>query len=351
VIRPAEVEAILALSEELERERARVARQWELRLERARYEAGRARRQFDRVEPENRLVARELERRWNDALRAVADLETTYRQEQARGLAPLTDEEKTLLRGLVGDVPTLWDAASTGPGARATPALPGPRGRAAAGRRPARRRRDQHRADRSARRGVDRADGAAAGRGRPRPHTRAGPGADPGAGADAPRRPRRRDPQRRRAADAGWPALEPRPREVDPSVARHPDRLPGGAARGDGRLPVTGVARALGANVAAVHEWLRWGFLTAERMAPTDPLWVRLTDEDVARLDGTRAAEGHGRWRLPEAQRRLRLSREEIRQEMRAGRFVGYREWTGGALGAADQPRRRSHRTGGVLDW
>ena len=51
VIRPAEVEAALALSEELERDRARVARQWELRLERARYEAERARRQFDRVVP------------------------------------------------------------------------------------------------------------------------------------------------------------------------------------------------------------------------------------------------------------------------------------------------------------
>jgi DNA invertase Pin-like site-specific DNA recombinase len=118
VIRPAEVEALLALSEELERERARVVRQWDLRLERARYEAERARRQFDRVEPENRLVARELEGRWNDALRAVADLEAEYRRERERGLAPLTDEERTLLRRLVGDVPTLWEAATTAPDER-----------------------------------------------------------------------------------------------------------------------------------------------------------------------------------------------------------------------------------------
>src|SRR5438128_1659156 len=68
--------------------------------------------QFDRVEPENRLVARELERRWNDALRAVADVEAEYRREQEGGLAPLTDEEKALLRGLVCDVPALWDAAA-----------------------------------------------------------------------------------------------------------------------------------------------------------------------------------------------------------------------------------------------
>jgi proline iminopeptidase len=86
--------------------------------------------------------------------------------------------------------------------------------------------------------------------------------------------------------------------------------------------------------------------LTAERMAPTDPLWVRLTPEDVARLDGTRAAEGHGRWRLPEAQRRLGVSREEIRLGMRAGRFVGYREWTGARwewrISPADDPLVRA---------
>ena len=87
VIRPAAIDAALALAAELERDQARVEQQWQLRLERAHYEAERARRQFDRVEPENRLVARELERRWNDALRAVAELETEYRRERERGLA------------------------------------------------------------------------------------------------------------------------------------------------------------------------------------------------------------------------------------------------------------------------
>jgi len=47
----------------------------ELALERARYEAKRAQRQFDAVEPENRLVAAELEGRWNGALAQVAELE------------------------------------------------------------------------------------------------------------------------------------------------------------------------------------------------------------------------------------------------------------------------------------
>ena len=92
VIRPAQIEAALALAEELERDRVAVERQWELRLERARYEAERAFRQDDLCEPENRLAARELEGRWNQKLRAVADLEAEYRRERDRGLAPLADE-------------------------------------------------------------------------------------------------------------------------------------------------------------------------------------------------------------------------------------------------------------------
>ena len=111
VIGPAQVEATLALAEELERDRAAVERQWELRLERARYEAERAFRQYDLCEPENRLAARELEGRWNEKLRAVAELEAAYRRERDRGLAPLNEDEKATLRHLVGDVRALWEAA------------------------------------------------------------------------------------------------------------------------------------------------------------------------------------------------------------------------------------------------
>ena len=60
-------------------------RRVELALERARYEAKRAERQFDRVEPENRLVAVELEGRWNGALAQVAELES--RLQELRGEA------------------------------------------------------------------------------------------------------------------------------------------------------------------------------------------------------------------------------------------------------------------------
>lgn len=55
-------------------------RLWQIRLERVRYEAERAERQFDAVEPENRLVVRTLERRWNEKLQHLADLEQAYAQ-------------------------------------------------------------------------------------------------------------------------------------------------------------------------------------------------------------------------------------------------------------------------------
>ena len=66
--------AVAALGE-LEEEAGLLERQWSLKRERARYEAERARRQYDAVEPENRLVARALERGWEEALRRAEQVE------------------------------------------------------------------------------------------------------------------------------------------------------------------------------------------------------------------------------------------------------------------------------------
>jgi len=71
----------------------------ELALERARYEANRAGRQFDAVEPENRLVAGELEARWNNALEQVAALEVRVAA-MGEQSAPISDERKTELMAL-----------------------------------------------------------------------------------------------------------------------------------------------------------------------------------------------------------------------------------------------------------
>ena len=64
---------------------------FELAVERARYEAGRARRQYDAVEPENRLVARTLERAWEDKLAAQRQAERDLLAQQARRPVQLTE--------------------------------------------------------------------------------------------------------------------------------------------------------------------------------------------------------------------------------------------------------------------
>src|ERR1700736_461898 len=69
--------AIAALGE-LENEARALERQWSLKRERARYEAERARRQYDAVEPENRLVAGSLERVWEDKLRQAEQIDIEY---------------------------------------------------------------------------------------------------------------------------------------------------------------------------------------------------------------------------------------------------------------------------------
>ncbi|HEX3520941.1 MAG TPA: hypothetical protein VHT52_02515, partial [Stellaceae bacterium] len=74
-ISPLAIEAAFQLIGDRERAGAERLRQSELALEQARYEVTHARRQYDAVDPDNRLVAGELERRWNERLAAVARLE------------------------------------------------------------------------------------------------------------------------------------------------------------------------------------------------------------------------------------------------------------------------------------
>jgi hypothetical protein len=68
VLEPAALELSIQAADDIQRERDRLSQQWRQRLERAGYESRRAERQYQAVEPENRLVARELEKRWEQAL-------------------------------------------------------------------------------------------------------------------------------------------------------------------------------------------------------------------------------------------------------------------------------------------
>jgi DNA invertase Pin-like site-specific DNA recombinase len=117
-VAPAALEASLAAVAEVERERATLARQWQLRRERARYEAERAARQYQACEPENRLVARELERRWEEALKHQRQLEDEYGRWQRSAPARLTEEDERAIRSLATDIPAVWGAETTTPADR-----------------------------------------------------------------------------------------------------------------------------------------------------------------------------------------------------------------------------------------
>jgi DNA-binding PadR family transcriptional regulator len=94
----------------LERETDTLQRQWQLRLERARYEAERARRQYHAAEPEHRLVARNLERHWEEKLRAVDELEHTHQRWLSQQPFTLTDSDREAILALGEDLPAVWQA-------------------------------------------------------------------------------------------------------------------------------------------------------------------------------------------------------------------------------------------------
>jgi DNA invertase Pin-like site-specific DNA recombinase len=330
VMEPAQVEAALVLAEDLERDRAAVERQWKLRLERARYQADRAFRQYDCCEPENRLVARDLEGRWNEKLRALAELEGEYRREQDRGLSPLTEEEKAALRQLVGDVRALWEAAEMAM-------------------------EDRKRLVRCLIREVvllrDDRPRATGGATTIRIGWRSGAWSEvevhrpssgelactPGPVLERIRELAQQHPDDQVAAILNAEGLRTRKGlswtylRVGHLRLRHgiPTTCPlmpkGSAPRGDGLVSVGMVAAQLGVARSVVGSWCRCGFLDAIQLSPLGPRWIRLNPGTLARLDGTLAAQGYGRWRLREAQPVLGLSEEELYQHVREGKLITYR--------------------------
>ena len=109
---PLGVEASLQVLEKAHEESGQKRKALELAVEKARYEAGRARRQYDAADPENRLVTAELENRWNTALVEVAELESRLNA-QRHSEQPLTEPQRERLATLGADLHTLWNEAST----------------------------------------------------------------------------------------------------------------------------------------------------------------------------------------------------------------------------------------------
>src|SRR5258707_2627097 len=107
---PEQVALALSAADEVAGRHQRVSRAAELAVERARYDAGRAERAFCAVEPENRMVARSLEARWEARLAALAEAEQAL-EAAHDALPPLPS--RTELEKLAADLPCLWHSPAT----------------------------------------------------------------------------------------------------------------------------------------------------------------------------------------------------------------------------------------------
>jgi DNA invertase Pin-like site-specific DNA recombinase len=114
-LQPAEIELALAALQEVESRDRATSRQWQMRVERAEYEAALTERRYQEVDPSQRLVAATLERRWNDALLHLQDLKRQAGDFQRQQVRVTTDEQRAKVLALATDLPRLWYAPTTQP--------------------------------------------------------------------------------------------------------------------------------------------------------------------------------------------------------------------------------------------
>lgn len=109
---PCALDVARLAQEEAKKQGETIRRYWEHQIEKAEYEAQRADRQYQVVEPENRIVARELERRWNEQLKEVEKVRAQAR-DALRTEPLLREEELETLRFLCTDLRDVWNAETT----------------------------------------------------------------------------------------------------------------------------------------------------------------------------------------------------------------------------------------------
>jgi DNA invertase Pin-like site-specific DNA recombinase len=111
-LRPTAIQAAFEAFEQGTQQDGRKLKALELALQQSRYETQRARRQYDAVEPENRLVCGELEKRWEQALGAEHQAEQAWEEARKRS-EQLTQEDRLRLAALAEDLPYVWSHAAT----------------------------------------------------------------------------------------------------------------------------------------------------------------------------------------------------------------------------------------------
>jgi DNA invertase Pin-like site-specific DNA recombinase/predicted DNA-binding transcriptional regulator AlpA len=114
-LEPAGVQAALIAAQPLEADHDAALAQWQLAVERARYEAEKTERRYRAVEPENRLVARGLEAEWEQRLRQLDQAQAELARRQQQRPTMLTSGERNALLALGQDLKRVWLAPSTTP--------------------------------------------------------------------------------------------------------------------------------------------------------------------------------------------------------------------------------------------
>jgi DNA invertase Pin-like site-specific DNA recombinase len=112
-LNPAQVELSLAVLEESERQQAILCQQWELRLEAARYAVRQAQRRYEQVDPENRLVARTLEKEWEACLQEQQAMQSNLERFKKQVPLSLDETQRQQLFTLVTDLPQVWQSETT----------------------------------------------------------------------------------------------------------------------------------------------------------------------------------------------------------------------------------------------
>ena len=115
---PSELELSLAVDHEVAGHAEELAQQWRARREQAAYEARRAEKRYKAVDPDNRVVARTLEREWESKLRELEEVERQYAEARRTKRVELSEDDRARVRELARDLPAVWRSPVTPPADR-----------------------------------------------------------------------------------------------------------------------------------------------------------------------------------------------------------------------------------------
>jgi DNA invertase Pin-like site-specific DNA recombinase len=322
-VQPAHLAAALAALEQVEEQRQSLLARWRQRLERARYEAELARRRYEQVDPDHRLVATELERQWEAKLQAWQQLEQQWVRAQQQEVAPLSEADRALIERLASDLPALWQAETTGLADRkrllrcliADVTL-----------------------DADTQPGfslihIRWQTGATTVAAAERPRTGCRTSADVVAQIRELAQHQPDDQIARLLNEAGSPTAtaktwtERRVAHVRkhydiPTACPYFTQTPG--PRGDGLISAGEAADQLGVTPSMIAFWFRRGLLVGHQRRRQAALWVRLNDDDRQRLDGSSILEPEMD-PLPEVMQTLNLTTAQLRAEIETGHWLPYR--------------------------